>query len=756
MATDVIPKTTRRRRKRVLPRSRWQRFLIRYGWLLPVLAILIGGSVLLLTYAFASIPLPGDVKLSESAKVYDRNNKLIGTFTGEVTRWILTEEQLAELPEYIGQAVIAAEDRDFYEHNGVSFRGIVRAAWANFTGGAIQQGGSTITQQYVKNAVLQDPSRTVTRKVKEAILAIKLERRYSKDEILGFYLNTIYLGRGAYGFEAAAQAYFNKHARELTLGEAAYLASIVPSPEEYQPDEEPEAARDRRDMVLNRMVEQGFVGEEEAVEASRGKVKLKKKAEAELKRQKAAYFIEWIRKQYLYPEFGDELYTGGLKIYTTLDLDMQAAAENAVSSILPNPEDPQAAIVSMSPQGEVRALVGGKDFTNVRKARGFNYAVDPPGREPGSAMKPFTLLTAIKQGISPQSTFSGYSPMQIEDEECAGPSEDDPLVLEPWEVENFGGASYGTLTLDQATTNSVNTVYAQLVAEVGAENLVKTLDAFEFDREGTRYERTVEANCSLTLGVLDVTPLEMARGFAGFSARGKLPDVTPIRYVMNGEGCLKEYRPEKKDCEEEANGGGEQVADPDDVDVLTQTLTHVVEGGTATAANIGRPVAGKTGTTQNHKDAWFAGYVPQLTTVVWMGYPIEKPKKGEEFQPVMEYCEDPVRCRPVSGDLGYPIAVTGGSFPARIWAAFMTEATEGMEIAPFPEPTELPDEILNSPAPAPTTFAPEPTTEPSPTVSESPTEPPTPSPSPSPSPSPTIVPTNEPSPSPSRTKEKKD
>src|SRR5687768_15456313 len=195
--------------------------------MLPVLAIVIGGTVLGLTYAFARIPLPQDIELASSAEVYDAHGKLIGTNSDEVRRFLLNKDELADLPDYIGEAVIAAEDRDFYEHSGVSVRGIIRAAWANLTGGEVQQGGSTITQQYVKNAVLEDPERTITRKVKEAVLAIKLERRYSKDEILDFYLNTIYLGRGAYGIEAAARSYFDKHAGELTLGETAFLAGII-------------------------------------------------------------------------------------------------------------------------------------------------------------------------------------------------------------------------------------------------------------------------------------------------------------------------------------------------------------------------------------------------------------------------------------------------------------------------------------------------------------------------------------------------
>lgn len=678
--------------------------MLRYGWILPIAAIVIGGAVLGLTYAFARIPLPPDIELASSAQVYDVHGDLIGTYSGEVRRFLIDTKKL---PDYVADAVISAEDRDFYEHSGVSVRGIIRAAWANVTGGTVSQGGSTITQQYVKNAVLQDPERTIARKIKEAVLAIKLERRYSKEQILAFYLNTIYLGRGAYGMEAAARTYFGysgttEHpaAEKLTLGQAAFLAGIIPAPESYQPDENPEGAIGRRDRVLDLMVEEGYITTSEASAAKQEKLKIPRGAEGSVvKRTRAAYFMEWLRRNYLYPEYKEGLFTRGLKIYTTLDLDMQGAAENAVDSILTEDTDPQAAVVSMTPKGEVRAFVGGRDFTNVKKARGFDFASDYPGRQAGSSFKPFTLLTAIEENISTASTFSGASPAIISDPECADP--DGTL----WDVSNFGGASYGTMTLDQATTNSVNTVYAQLAAEVGPSAIAEVLDKFDFDRENTDAEREIPAVCSLSLGTLDVTPIEMARAYAGFAGRGALPEVMPIRYIEDSQGnCVKAYRTDKDadNCADEERARTDQVVEENSVDVLNQTLTHVVQGGTATAANIGRPVAGKTGTTQNHANAWFAGYVPQLATVVWMGYPIVQTKADPEgYIPLMEYCSDTELCRPVHG-----ISVTGGSFPAQIWAAFMSIAVADMEVLSFPIPADFPDEVINarptaSPRPTP-------------------------------------------------------
>ena len=732
------------RRKKPQPKSKAQRFLLRYGWLLPVGAILVGAGILVLTYAFASIPLPQDIRLTSSAEVFDVNGKLIGTYSDEIKRFLIDTDKLLAKKPFIGEAVIAAEDRQFYQHNGVSLRGIARAAWANLTGGEVQQGGSTITQQYVKNAVLQDPSRTVTRKAKEAILAIKLERRYSKKQILGFYLNTIYLGRGAYGIEAAADVYFNKNADELTLPETAYLAGIIPAPEAYQPDRDPEAAKGRRDRVLQLMADEGFITQAEADRASRGRVKLKGASESDPKDSKAAYFMEWLRKEYLYPEYKEDLYKRGLKIYTTLDLEMQEQAESAIAEILTEKADPQAAVVSMTPRGEVRAFVGGRDFTSIKTARGFNYASDFPGRQPGSAFKPFTLLTAIEEGISPTSTFSGASPVTIEDPVCSG-DEDGDGIAEPWEPTNYGDASYGTMTLDQATTNSVNTVYAQLIAEIGPDKVRDQIEELGFEPKFGVEE--IQAACSLALGgATDVTPLEMARAYAAMAGRGRLPEVTPINYIEDSLGnCVKEYRERKGDCDKETTPETEQVVDQNSADVLNQTLTNVVEGGTATVANIGRPVAGKTGTTQDFGNAWFAGYIPQLATVVWEGYPFEpgpdkKVGTDDDVVPEMRYCSDTNLCRPVHG-----YEVTGGGSPvspAVIWANYMSEAVADMEIIPFPTPVDMPDEVLNEAPPAPTTTpSPEPEESEEPEPEPEPTEEPTTEPTPEPTTEPTTEPT---------------
>jgi penicillin-binding protein 1A len=696
--------------------------------LLPLLALLIGGSILALTYAFATIPLPKDIRLDSSAEVYDRDGVRIGTYSNEIHRFLI---DTTELPRFVGQAVVAAEDKDFYEHGGISIRGIFRAAWANLTGGEIQQGGSTIAQQYIKNAVLRDPERTITRKLKEAILAIKLERRYSKRQILGFYLNTIYLGRGTYGVEAASRSYFGHPAAEMTLPEAAFLAGIIPSPESYRPEKDPQAAKARRDRVLNLMAEEGYISEQRAEQASRGDVEVQPVTRRQIENQKAAYFMEWLRKEYLYPEYGECLYTCGLKIHTTLDLDMQASAETAVAEVLTEKEDPQAAVVSMTPDGAVRAFVGGRDFRNVEKARGFSYATDPPGRSPGSSFKPWTLLTAVDEGISPTSTFSGRSPYTYPVDPCG--------VNPP--VENYGGSSYGTMTLDQATTNSVNTVYAQLIAQVGPDKVADMLEDLGFDQNNSTPKLDpIEPHCSLSLGSFDATPVQQARAYAALANGGVLPEVQPIVRIDDSAGnCLKAYRPVRDlECEEEDPLETKRVVDENTASVVTEVLTHVVEGGTATRATIGRPVAGKTGTANNNMDAWFGGYVPQLATVVWEGYPIDK-RNGDEYQPLMQSCADLELCRPVHG-----YTVTGGGTPvspAVIWAKFMTEAVTELEVQPFPIPSALPSRVIRSPGPV-YTGPPEPVETDEPTEKPPQTKPPpqtTEPPPPSEPPPPTVI-----------------
>lgn len=637
---------------------------MRHDWRAQVAILVIGFGALAGSYKIVSIPLPASVGLPSPSSVYDVSGRLIGTYS-DVRRFII---DTTELPAFVNEAVLVAEDRDFFSHRGLSVKGMLRAAWSNLSSGRVSQGGSTIDQQYVKIAILHDSARTVTRKIKEAVMAVKLNQTYSKREILNFYLNTVYFGRGAYGIEAASRTYFGHQAASLKLSEAAFLAGIIRAPEAYQPDEHPKDARSRRDATLNAMADERYITRAKARALIREPLRFSPDIDRRAYKQNAAYFMEWLRREYLAEEFGECLYTCGLKIYTTLDLDMQRYAEEAVAQYLPGSNDPQAALVAMTPGGEVRAMVGGREFRNAAAASGFNLATDLPGRHAGSAFKPFTLLTALNEGISTQSSLSGAGPRAIDSRPCGN-------AREPWLVENFGGMSYGTLTLDQATSQSVNTAYADLIARVGPQKVARLVAKAGFARTGAA-ARTIPGYCSLALGSLDVTPLEMARAYAGFAGRGVVPPVVPIIYIADALGsCLKSFSYLAEGCEAEAVEEGVRIASTDTTETLNLTLSHVIESGTGIAAAIGRPAAGKTGTSQNFTDAWFTGYVPQLASAVWVGYPA---KEGSRLVPQMRSCRDRRLCRTVDG-----ADVSGGTIPARIWAYFMRRATQRYRIAYF-------------------------------------------------------------------------
>lgn len=629
----------------------WSR--LRYGSRVGLVILVAGLGTLMGVYAVASVPLPKNVELPNAARVYDRNGRLIGTYS-EVRRFII---DTGSLPRHVREAVITAEDRDFFDHGGISLKSIARAAWVNISSLGIRQGGSTISQQYVKNALVVDSSRTPVRKVKEMVLAIKLEDRFSKEQILGFYLNTIYFGRGAYGIEAAARTYFDKHAKALTLPEATFLAGIIRGPGLYQPDEHPARARARRDHVLEALHEEGYISAGQVDRAMRVPLRATPGVDERAREQKAAYFMEWVRKRYLFPRLGRCLYQCGLKIHTTLDSRLQAYAEKAVKGALWEKGDPEAALVSLTNRGEVRAFVGGRAVDDAVAATGFNFASDFPGRHAGSALKPFTLLAALEEGLSPYTAFSGGSPVKIGDRCSSG--------KKPWKVRNFGGASHGWLSLDQATALSVNTVYARLIDRVGPKAVANLLTDLGFARTGSSAEREIAPHCSLALGALDVTPVEMARAYAVLAAGGSLPAVVPISYVEDSQGeCILSFVPQRE-CKDSVVRTPSKVASQTAVDAVTQVLSHVVDWGTGESAAIEIPASGKTGTSERHTDAWFSGYVPRLATSVWVGYPAEN---GGRLVPQMRHCSNRDKCRPVRGQ-----DVTGGSLPALIWRDFMTK-----------------------------------------------------------------------------------
>jgi penicillin-binding protein 1A len=653
----------------------WYRRLKRYV-IVGVPAMFLFGLVFFgAAYALVSVPDPSDIATARSTIVFDRNNKVIARLHAEADRVDIPFE---EMPEHLRRAVIAAEDHDFYRHGGVSLPSMIRAAFVNVTGLGVRQGGSTITQQYVKNAYV-GRERTLWRKVKEAIVSMKIERQRSKDEILASYLNTIYLGRGAYGVEAAAQTYFRKPARRLELHESALLAAIIKAPESYDPVRAPEAAKERRDFVLRSMADLRFITAAEATEAIAQPVKVRQRSVVTAPAAVGAHFVEDVRRLLVKQYGADKVYRGGLIVRTTLDLRLQKAAEDAVASVLDRKDDPQAALVSVDTEtGEVLAMVGGRTFEENQ----FNLATQGR-RQAGSAFKPFVLAAAVDEGISIKSRFDAPAKIKLE------------TGFEPWEVQNYDRKDYGQIDVLEATEFSVNTVYAQLILKVGPRT---TADM----AEQTGITSKLQAVPSLTLGTSEVSPMEMAGAYATFASSGMHAQPHLIRTIQDAnkrtifENEIKAHR----------------VVEPKVADTVAYALTQVVQKGTGKRADLGaRPVGGKTGTTEDHVDAWFAGFTRQIATTVWMGFPDGKRKMEN-----------------VRG-----IAVTGGSFPAQIWRAFMEAAVADMPIEGFGKPT-FGGEVLNeSPSPSPT---PSTTTIPTPVTSLSPTPSPTPSstkPSPSPS-----------------------
>jgi penicillin-binding protein 1A len=597
--------------------------------ILTVLLLITGG----IGYAAVSRDLPDlDQPLKgrdETSKVYDRNGVLITELFADQNR---TRVPLAEIPVDLRNAVIAVEDERFYEHQGVDPVGILRALWVDLRTRSAAQGGSTITQQYVVNAFV-DREDTLTRKVKEAILAYRLENDHSKDEILEMYLNTIYFGHGAYSVETASQVYFGKAVGDLSLAECATLAGVIKSPGTYSPYLDPDASRGRRGLVLDKMLEQGYIDQNSHDEAAAAEIQL---VGLEQGGTTAPYFIEYV-KSLLASEYGeDALYRGGLEVHTTLDLAMQAAAETAIAAALTEPDDPSAALVALEPEsGEIRAMVGGRDFSSQQ----YNVAVQGR-RQPGSAFKPFVLVTALEQGIPSEETF-----------ECG------PVTLQvpgsgDWKVTGAYGGRTGSMRLREATVRSVNSVFAQLIVSVGADRVVETAQRMGITSD-------IMPVPAIALGGLDqgVSPLEMASGYGTLGAGGVHAEPRAVLSVSDPDGeVLFESQP-----------ASQEALEPAVAYLATDMLRGVISSGTGRAAAIGRDAAGKTGTTQEYRDAWFVGYTPQLSAAVWVGYPDEQ----REMKDV------------------HGRRVTGGSFPAEIWAAFMRAALEGVPEEGFEKPSGL-------------------------------------------------------------------
>jgi penicillin-binding protein 1A len=599
----------------------------------------------------------------------------IATFSAEEDR---ISVPLEELPEVLTQAVLATEDRDFFEHGGIDPVGIGRALYQDVRGTSqSRQGGSTITQQYVKNAYLTS-ERSLTRKVKEAVLAVKLERELDKDEILERYLNTIYFGRGAYGVGAASRAYFGKDIRQIGLPEASYLAGLIRSPGPADAQDYPDEAARRRRTVLVAMADEGHIdaAQRDEVDAmgfdyvvprrDRRKMQLR----ADWQGIGAEHFVEAVRQQVAERYGEDTLYGGGLRIYTSIDRDLQAAAWEAVTTTLDQPDDPAGALVAVDEAGRVVAMMGGRDWEAEKVNLAMGQAGGGSGRQAGSAFKPFVLAEAIQQGISLNTKFNSPGQMVFPNANAG----------EDWTVRNYGGTEQGVLDLPDATRVSSNTAYAQLMLEVGPEAVVDLANQMGITAE-------LPAVNSLVLGTGEVSVLDMASAYSTFANRGVHND--PI-LVTKVEQVDEEGRTSVLDT---ATPSGDRVLTEEEADLVTYCLEMVIDAGTGRAADIGRAVAGKTGTTQENRDAWFVGYGPRITAAVWMGYP-GAPGEEPRFM-------DDVHGR----------AVTGGSFPAEIWATFMRVAADKVpDWGSFNRPTSFPGRELNPELQQTTTTRPRPST----------------------------------------------
>jgi penicillin-binding protein 1A len=521
---------------------------------------------------------------------------------------------LHEMSPYIPQAVIAIEDRRFYSHFGIDPLGVARAMFENVTSGQFSQGGSTLTQQLAKNLFLK-PDRTLERKVQEVLLALWLERKHTKDQILEMYLNRVYFGSGSYGVEAASRRYFNKSARDVTLSEAALLAGLLKAPSRLSPARDPKAAEERAQLVLAAMSDEAMIGDTE----------LRTAMSAPATRA-ASYWTG--SEHYVADRVMEELpgligeVQSDLIVDTTVDLDLQELAEKSIRRLIQENGKTlnvsQGALVSIDNSGAVRAMVGGYDYANSQ----FDRASEAR-RQPGSAFKPFVFLAALEQGRTPDSVRN-----------------DAPIKIGKWTPENYNGKYFGKVTLATALAKSLNSVAAQLALEVGPATVVEAAHRLGI-------ESALQANTSIALGTSEVTPLELTAAYVPFANGGYRPQVHFIRRVTTTSGDV---------LYENTHGGIPRVLKPEIVGMMNSMMTDTLEIGTAKKAAFSWPAAGKTGTSQNSRDAWFIGYTANLTTGVWFG-----------------------------NDDGAPMKkVTGGALPAEAWHEFMVAAHEGVPVARLP------------------------------------------------------------------------
>ncbi len=591
--------------------------------------------------------------LAQTTFVYAADGSLITELHATEDRVVLPR---SKIPQALRDAAVAIEDRRFYTHHGVDLQAILRAAVENVANGRVVEGGSTITQQLVKQLYVGNAD-TFRRKFQEAVLAWQLEDRYSKEQILTKYLNTVYFGEGAYGAQAAARTYFGVDASQLTLSQSATLAGLISAPNHFDPFLRMRSALGRRGVVLRLMREMGTITRRQMHGAMGQRLALRR--DAAIQRYPYPYFVDYLKQWFLSnPAFGrtrDDryqlLFTGGLRIATTLEPEIQRAAQDALTSVLSYPTDPDAAVTVLDPRsGAVRAMVGGKDadYWKDRRAGRVNLATGTggTGRQTGSAFKPFALVAALENGYSPDTIFQAPASISI-------PMADGGW----WHVVNAEGSGYGSMTLRAATIDSVNTVYAQLIQRLTPQTVVEVADRMGMRccRSVSRPATPLQPYLAAVLGANEANTLEMASAYGTLATGGQRVDPVPAATVTDAGGQVIW----------QSNPNPQQVVDPKVASLADGILQDAVLYGTGTAANIGRPQIGKTGTDDHHNNAWFVGSVPQLTAAVWVGF--------HQGQIPME----PPRTR---------ITVFGGTWPAQIWRVLMLRVTAHLQPDGFPSP----------------------------------------------------------------------
>lgn len=592
----------------------------------------VAGGLVGLAISFRNLP---DVRVlrsyvpAETTHIYDIKGRLLTSLHDEANREVVP---LDKISPHLKRAVLAIEDSHFYQHHGINPGGVLRALLANLQANQTVEGGSTLTMQLVKNLFLS-PKRAISRKAAEAVLSIRLEQIFTKDQIMELYLNQVYWGHNLYGVETAAQSYFNKSAADLNLAEAAMMAGIIQAPEEYSPYRNYKLAKQRQATVLDRMVRLKWITPEEA-QAAREQPLLVGRVTS-FPSSKLPYVTEAVVQE-LNQRFGREaVLKGGMRVQTTIDMNFQRMAEKTVRNwhetlyqqgIFYDRNNGQIALVAVDPRTHfVKAMVGGADFQKSQ----YNRAIQAQ-RQPGSAFKPFVYYAAFATGKYGPNTIVNDSPVSYRDGDGY------------YSPQNYGGSFSGPVTIRKALEVSLNIPAVKIGQEIGLNKVVEVCRVLGF-------KSPITPVISLPLGAVDVTPMEMAGAYATFASNGWASETTFIVQVTDSNGkVLLDNTPKRR-----------LVLDPWSAASINDVLQGVINNGTATRAQIGRPAAGKTGTTSSERDVWFVGYVPQLSTAIWVG--------NDDYTPLAR-------------------GATGGGYVAPIWRDFMVQAVQGMPVESFKNP----------------------------------------------------------------------